>query len=116
MVLTSHLEMVWSDAHPAASGIGISLVNLTLPFGAEAVILFFVLSGFVLSLPAVDGRPQSYFTFVTRRIFRIYVPYLAALAVSVAAAFCLHGSATGSNWVALLLARSGRIGVWSGNT
>jgi peptidoglycan/LPS O-acetylase OafA/YrhL len=98
VVLTSHLETVWSDAHSAASGIGISLVNLTLPFGAEAVILFFVLSGFVLSLPAVEGRPQSYFTFVTRRVFRIYFPYLVALAVSVAAALCLHDQPTGSNW------------------
>ena len=58
--------------------------------------LFFVLSGFVLSLPAVNGRPQTYLTFMTRRIFRIYVPYLAALAVSVACAFWLHGGAVGS--------------------
>lgn len=98
-VLVGHLEMAWSDTYPTGAGIGASLVALTLPFGAEAVILFFVLSGFVLSLPAVDGRPQSYFTFVTRRIFRIYVPYLAALAVSVAASMYLYGHSTGNNWV-----------------
>jgi len=60
--------------------------------------LFFVLSGFVLSLPAVNGRPQPYFTFVIRRIFRIYVPYLAAIAVSVAGAFWFHGIVTQSAW------------------
>ena len=98
VVLANHLEMVWLGEHPAGSGIGVSLVNLTLPFGPEAVILFFVLSGFVLSLPAIESRPQLYFTLVTRRVFRIYFPYLVALAVSVAAALCLHDQPTGSNW------------------
>jgi peptidoglycan/LPS O-acetylase OafA/YrhL len=99
VVLANHLEMAWSNTYPVGSAIGRSLVNLTLPFGPEAVILFFVLSGFVLSLPAVEGRPQSYFTFVTRRVFRIYFPYLVALAVSVAAASCLYHRSTGNNWV-----------------
>jgi peptidoglycan/LPS O-acetylase OafA/YrhL len=69
------------------------------PLGYEAVLLFFVLSGFVLSLPAVEGRPQSYLTFVTRRVFRLYVPYLAALAFSVAGAFWLHGPLINSHFV-----------------
>jgi peptidoglycan/LPS O-acetylase OafA/YrhL len=63
-----------------------------------AVMLFFVLSGFVLSLPAINGRPQTYFTFAIRRVFRIYAPYLAALAVSVAGAYWLHGMVTASPW------------------
>jgi len=50
--------------------------------GVNAVFLFFVLSGFVLSLPWVRGRSQSYSIFVTRRFFRIYPPYLAAIALS----------------------------------
>ena len=52
--------------------------------GGEAVILFFILSGFVLSLPFLAGRPQSYSTFVVRRIFRIYPPYAAALFIAIA--------------------------------
>jgi len=99
VVLANHLEMAWSGPHPAGSGIGVSLVNLTLPFGPEAVILFFVLSGFVLSLPAVEGRPQSYFTFMTRRVFRIYFPYLVALAISVAVSSCLHDHSPGGKWM-----------------
>jgi len=47
--------------------------------GHEAVILFFVLSGFVLSLPYYDEGPNAYGTFLIRRFFRIYFPYLVAV-------------------------------------
>lgn len=48
--------------------------------GSEAVVLFFVLSGFVLALPfAASHAPPSYSSFVVRRFFRIYMPYLVAL-------------------------------------
>lgn len=53
----------------------------------------------MLSLPAIGGRPQRYFTFVVRRVFRIYVPYLAAIAVSVGGAYWLHGIITKSAWL-----------------
>jgi peptidoglycan/LPS O-acetylase OafA/YrhL len=51
--------------------------------GTEAVILFFVLSGFVLSIPAVDLRAHKYSVFIVRRVFRIYLPYIAALIFAV---------------------------------
>ncbi|MDF2522520.1 MAG: hypothetical protein K0R31_161 [Clostridiales bacterium] len=49
--------------------------------GAAAVILFFVLSGFVLTLPFVGKveREPEYFTFIIKRIFRIYPAYFFAL-------------------------------------
>jgi peptidoglycan/LPS O-acetylase OafA/YrhL len=47
--------------------------------GHEAVILFFLLSGFVLCLPWLDGRRSAYVPYVVRRLFRIYVPYLVAV-------------------------------------
>lgn len=50
--------------------------------GGSAVILFFVLSGFVLALPFVAGRAPSYGRFVVRRICRIYLPYLSVLPIS----------------------------------
>jgi peptidoglycan/LPS O-acetylase OafA/YrhL len=56
----------------------------------EAVILFFLLSGFVLTL-ALMNRQQSYASFITRRTFRIYAPYLCALAFAVTGAYFLHG-------------------------
>ncbi len=61
-------------------------------------LVFFVLSGFVLSLPAAAGRPQPYITFAIRRVFRIYLPYLMALAFAVAGAYWLHGIITRNIW------------------
>ncbi len=43
--------------------------------GREAVIFFFVLSGFVLTLPFVGERPPRYASFVVKRFFRLYLPF-----------------------------------------
>ncbi|WP_423408376.1 acyltransferase family protein [Heyndrickxia sp. MSNUG] len=48
--------------------------------GHEAVIFFFILSGFVLSLPILSGNKEfNYGEFIVKRMFRIYIPYLAAI-------------------------------------
>jgi peptidoglycan/LPS O-acetylase OafA/YrhL len=52
--------------------------------GDEAVTLFFVLSGFVLSLPFYANRALGYRDFVVRRFCRIYIPYAAAIVLAVA--------------------------------
>lgn len=44
----------------------------------EAVILFFVLSGFVLFLPWANGGSVPYYGFLVRRWARIYIPYIFA--------------------------------------
>lgn len=49
--------------------------------GGEAVTFFFVLSGFVLSLPFLAGRNVHYPSFLAKRICRIYIPYLIAIGV-----------------------------------
>lgn len=51
-----------------------------------AVLLFFVLSGFVLALPYVDGRPPPWRLFLLRRFLRLWPP----VAVVVALAAALH--------------------------
>jgi len=51
--------------------------------GHPAVIFFFVLSGFVLSLPYYSRNEASYWTFVRRRVIRIYVPYAVAITVAI---------------------------------
>jgi peptidoglycan/LPS O-acetylase OafA/YrhL len=58
--------------------------------GPDAVLLFFVLSGFVLFLPYLrKGGTASYPRFVMKRVCRIYLPYLAALGlVLMADRFC----------------------------
>jgi len=54
--------------------------------GSDAVLLFFVMSGFVLFLPYLrTGERDTYPRFLVKRVCRIYLPYLAALAVSIAA-------------------------------
>ncbi|MED3758915.1 acyltransferase [Peribacillus frigoritolerans] len=49
--------------------------------GTQAVILFFVLSGFVLSLPFLNNINSSYSIYLTRRVTRIYIPYLVSLVI-----------------------------------
>lgn len=53
--------------------------------GHAAVVLFFVHSGFVLSLPFLKPRWPDVGGFLLKRICRIYVPYAAAVALAVAA-------------------------------
>lgn len=60
--------------------------------GHEAVVLFFVLSGYVLSLPVWRGRQLPYPQYLVRRIARIYVPFLVALALATVG-FFLFGKA-----------------------
>lgn len=47
--------------------------------GPSGVFLFFVLSGFVLSLPYHNGKYTTYKSFIIRRIFRLYIPFLLIL-------------------------------------
>lgn len=49
----------------------------------QAVMMFFVLSGFVLSLPFLQGKSQSYGSYAVRRICRIYIPYLVTLLLAI---------------------------------
>jgi len=66
--------------------------------GYEAVMLFFILSGFVLSIPAINSQAQKYPVFIIRRIFRIYMPYLVALMLAVLGDMIFHGHITRGPW------------------
>lgn len=68
--------------------------------GSQAVFLFFLLSGFVLSLPFYTAQASSYPAFLVRRICRLYLPYVAALAAAVFldVSTSRHGIATLSGW------------------
>jgi peptidoglycan/LPS O-acetylase OafA/YrhL len=59
--------------------------------GQERAILFFVLSGFVLALPWLSGKPQSYGRFLLGRFCRIYPPYIAAMALAALASVLIGG-------------------------
>jgi peptidoglycan/LPS O-acetylase OafA/YrhL len=60
--------------------------------GYEAVILFFVLSGYVLSLPVWRERQPPYPEYLVRRVCRIYLPYLAALALAIVGCYFFGNS------------------------
>ncbi|MHB1001350.1 MAG: acyltransferase family protein [Armatimonadota bacterium] len=68
--------------------------------GREAVILFFVLSGFVLSLPFYKNNKVNYPAFFAKRICRIYIPYIAAVFFAVIASrvFDRNGIPELSDW------------------
>jgi len=62
--------------------------------GHEAVIFFFVMSGFVLSIPYYKNKGGSYLSFFVKRVFRIYVPYLIAIVIGLTlnSIFLGHGT------------------------
>ena len=57
--------------------------------GRVAVIVFFVLSGFVLALPFMKGQRISYGRFVFRRFCRIYLPFAVAILLALVLASIL---------------------------
>ena len=57
--------------------------------GREAVVVFFVLSGFALHRMYLKTRDAGYAGFALRRILRIYAPYLGALAMAATADYFL---------------------------
>lgn len=67
------------------SGAALDAVNLTSNFvfnGVAAVMVFFVISGFVIHRPAAEGRSLDLYGYLARRILRIGPPMLAAYGVS----------------------------------
>ena len=61
--------------------------------GDQPVILFFVISGFVLSIIFFGDEKISYFSFVIKRILRLYIPYL--ISITFAILLCLSFSRGG---------------------
>lgn len=56
-----------------------ALVWLGINNGHKAVMLFFLLSGFVLSLPFLKRKEINYVPYVIKRVLRIYIPFLFAI-------------------------------------
>ncbi|NYF53884.1 acyltransferase family protein [Tunturiibacter gelidoferens] len=90
----------WPTHGPLWHRLHLTLLFYPLYAGHEAVMLFFVLSGLVLSFPYLLGRGQPYPIFLARRILRIYGPYLAALILSIAGAAIWHGNHARGAWAA----------------
>lgn len=73
--------------------------------GHESVMFFFILSGFVLSLPFLRGKNQPYSIFLRRRILRIYGPYLGALALALIGCALWHNRLGSTGWRAATWSR-----------
>lgn len=105
VVFVFHAAMI---APPDSAAIRVLLHPILRPLwdGPGAVMLFFVLSGFVLTLPFTGGarRANQPIPFVIRRIARLYPAYWAVLLVGFALrafAFNAHGLSGLSPWAAM---------------
>jgi peptidoglycan/LPS O-acetylase OafA/YrhL len=95
LMLPDFADYEWYSRVPAHVSLGEFLLLCT-PFrlvwaGQERAIMFFVLSGFVLCLPWLAGKPQSYGRFLLGRFCRIYPPYIAAMALAALASVVIGG-------------------------
>jgi peptidoglycan/LPS O-acetylase OafA/YrhL len=95
-----HFHLLWLEA-PHARWLEKPFSYPPLKFliaGHGAVIVFFLLSGFVLALPQIRGKKTGYATYLVKRICRIYLPYLVALAFAVAGCWIFHGLTAYGYW------------------
>ena len=90
VVVLGHLYLTVND--DGASGLFRTPLS---PFvtGPAAVVLFFVLSGFVLSLPYASGRGRRYRAYAVGRLCRLYLPLLATVLLSAVLAWTFSGAA-----------------------
>ena len=85
VVVVSHCYLLIPEARRATLDASwASYLLLPLYNGSAAVVVFFVLSGFVLSLPSWRGSVPSYPRFVVRRFCRIYLPFAASILLALA--------------------------------
>jgi peptidoglycan/LPS O-acetylase OafA/YrhL len=70
--------------------------------GHQAVILFFLLSGFVLTLPYKKNNRLNYGPFLLKRVCRLYLPYLGALVFAILCDLQFSGRVPSDNyWIHL---------------
>jgi peptidoglycan/LPS O-acetylase OafA/YrhL len=93
MIVHGHLSAVHS-----AGDLLNYLSILGMSFGRSAVIMFFVLSGFVLTL-SLKGHPSPYHVYAVRRLFRIYPTFF----VVILASFAMHVYVDGPQPIGSLL-------------
>ncbi len=86
------LYVVLHHLGPQSWFVGGVNVGILLRFGQEAVLLFFLLSGFVIHFSYSRATDRSFRTYFTRRALRIYVPLLIVFALSYLVA-CLEAGA-----------------------
>ena len=92
MVVAVHCFVVW-PVDPSSPFSDIRNLIFTVISGRAPVILFFVLSAFVLS-KSIENRRSGFLQFFIKRIFRLYPAAVAAIVLTILIAVALHLSAT----------------------
>lgn len=83
--LSDEYLRVLSGGETASPVVGL-IANTPLRYlvmGPEAVIVFFVLSGFVLVLPMLRGRGLDLWNYLPRRVLRLWLPSAAAVVLAI---------------------------------
>jgi peptidoglycan/LPS O-acetylase OafA/YrhL len=93
-VLIGHCFAVFPAAYDIFTSRSMETTNYTLKYltfsplhifwnGHAAVTLFFILSGFVLSVSHYDVRKFKYSNYIVKRMCRLYIPYIVIVTISV---------------------------------
>ncbi len=104
IVVFHHCLLTFSPMEAADAGMISALLIYTplrlLWAGQAAVMVFFVLSGFVLTVMLTRKPPLTYMGFAVKRIARIYAPYVIVVSIGIAltSAFQARGIAGLSDW------------------
>lgn len=101
IVVIGHLFLMYPEADrmQIPTWLRISVLRI-LVNGHASVILFFILSGYVLSLPYLKGKPPLYSAYLIKRLFRIYIPFSISILIAAALYTWSTPAATdiGSDW------------------
>lgn len=104
VVVLHHAHEFWNEPYGHAWRLFKASPLGMLQAGPDAVLVFFVMSGFVLFLPYTRAEgPDPYPQYLVKRVCRIYLPYLAGLLVAVGADLLfqnpvLHAAKVFDNW------------------
>lgn len=78
-------------------------IGFLLRFGQEAVILFFLLSGFVINYSFQKGKDKSFSTYLSKRFYRLFIPLLIICAFGYAYVCLEQGYLTNPEILSLLM-------------
>jgi peptidoglycan/LPS O-acetylase OafA/YrhL len=89
MVLLSHIFFIFPNIGSTLNA-KFGLFSTFFWNGHISVIMFFVLSGFVLSLPFYNSNKHYYTDYIIKRICRIYIPYIVILFIAIIFKIMFH--------------------------
>lgn len=98
-------DVIWDRHEPAVGSAEFLLFRtpaVLFTLGDQAVMIFFVMSGFVLAVPMLGAQLRSRATlaYYGRRLVRLYVPVWAALVFAAALAVAVPRNGDGGAWLA----------------